>query len=320
MTLEFNVPEGCVFWEAFSKSTENTIKDRIIMLPIQIGNRFIRGIEINPHMQMAIIKDELKENWLQKGCTEKKVVMIAFQNVFKLKGDLLQSEATRNYLPLVRLTTVSSDYKILIPANIEMGSIIITVDAGYLKELLKLQDENSVFKKIISEDQPFLYEEVISPRIQDVAAELVETNIPKELCEFYLKVKTEELIYLLFSELLKQNDHPSRLINKADARKIYQVKDKILAAMDVPPNLSELAKFSGMSESKLQRLFKLIFDNSIYNYYQSYRMQAAASLIKEKVSISEAGYRLGFSNLSHFTRIFETHIGVKPKKYAIASR
>lgn len=72
-----------------------------------------------------------------------------------------------------------------------------------------------------------------------------------------------------------------------------------------------------MSESKLNRVFRQIFGNSIYNYYQNLRVNEAAYLIKEeKLSVSEAGYRLGFTNLSHFTRIFERHLGLKPKKYA----
>ncbi|QEH41201.1 AraC family transcriptional regulator [Chitinophaga sp. XS-30] len=78
-------------------------------------------------------------------------------------------------------------------------------------------------------------------------------------------------------------------------------------------------KFSGMSESKLKRLFKQIFGNRIYNYCQCFRMKEAAYLIKEeKLSVSEVGYRLGFSNLSHFSRLFETHIGLKPKKHSVS--
>jgi AraC-like DNA-binding protein len=47
------------------------------------------------------------------------------------------------------------------------------------------------------------------------------------------------------------------------------------------------------------------------------RMQEAARLLKEKrLTVSEVGYRLGFTNLSHFSRVFEEHIGMKPKKYS----
>ncbi|WP_052496011.1 helix-turn-helix domain-containing protein [Pedobacter lusitanus] len=121
----------------------------------------------------------------------------------------------------------------------------------------------------------------------------------------------------MFAELLKRQDATSQTLNTADVKRIYEVKDKILSDIDTPPVLSELVKLSGMSESKLKRLFKQIFGNSIYNYYQSFRMKKAAYLIKEEnLPVSEAGYLLGFSNLSHFSRLFEAHIGIKPKKYA----
>jgi AraC-like DNA-binding protein len=46
-------------------------------------------------------------------------------------------------------------------------------------------------------------------------------------------------------------------------------------------------------------------------------MQEAARLLQSKqFSVSEVGYQLGFSNLSHFSRTFEKHVGMKPKKYA----
>ncbi|UZJ63155.1 helix-turn-helix domain-containing protein [Sphingobacterium sp. KU25419] len=46
-------------------------------------------------------------------------------------------------------------------------------------------------------------------------------------------------------------------------------------------------------------------------------MQEAARLLREeRLSVSEVGYQLGFSNLGHFTKVFEAVIGVKPKKYS----
>jgi AraC-like DNA-binding protein len=72
-----------------------------------------------------------------------------------------------------------------------------------------------------------------------------------------------------------------------------------------------------MSPSKLKRLFKQVFGNSIFSYYQGFRMQEAARLLKEeKLSVSEVGCQLGFINLSHFSRVFKEHIGMKPKQYS----
>jgi AraC-like DNA-binding protein len=48
-------------------------------------------------------------------------------------------------------------------------------------------------------------------------------------------------------------------------------------------------------------------------------MQEAARLLKEQhLTVSEVGYRVGFTNLSHFSRVFERHLGLKPKKYSVA--
>ena len=72
-----------------------------------------------------------------------------------------------------------------------------------------------------------------------------------------------------------------------------------------------------MSPTKLKRLFKQIFGNNIFSYYQEFRMKEGARLLKEeKLSVSDVGYQLGFINLSHFSRVFNEHIGMKPKQYS----
>ena len=43
-------------------------------------------------------------------------------------------------------------------------------------------------------------------------------------------------------------------------------------------------------------------------------MMEAASLLNH-LSVSETGYKLGFINLSHFTRLFERHYQIKPKHF-----
>lgn len=81
--------------------------------------------------------------------------------------------------------------------------------------------------------------------------------------------------------------------------------------------IADLARFSGMSESKLNRLFKQVFGHTIYNYHQQQRIHEAACLIRSRwISVSEAGYESGFANLSHFNRIL-SGTSVSSQKYGM---
>ena len=81
--------------------------------------------------------------------------------------------------------------------------------------------------------------------------------------------------------------------------------------------MPKLAQLAGMSTSKLTDLYKQVFGDSIYTYYQKARMEEAGHLLRHKgYSVAETGHRLGFSNLSHFSRLFQKHYGTKPKRFA----
>ncbi|MCF0058805.1 helix-turn-helix transcriptional regulator [Dyadobacter sp. CY356] len=91
----------------------------------------------------------------------------------------------------------------------------------------------------------------------------------------------------------------------------------MLTDLATPPVINELAAYAHMSPTKLKRLFRQIFGNSIFNYYQEFRMKEAAFLLKrERLSVADVGYRMGFTNLSHFSKVFNEHIGMKPKQYS----
>ena len=115
----------------------------------------------------------------------------------------------------------------------------------------------------------------------------------------------------------KRDKQPLAALNGGDIQTIYQLKAQMLDRLDVPPVIADLAQSAHMSPTKLKRLFKQIFGDSIFRYYQAMRMQEAVRLLQaEKRSVSEVGYQLGFTNLSHFSRVFEEHMGLKPKKFS----
>jgi AraC-like DNA-binding protein len=105
-------------------------------------------------------------------------------------------------------------------------------------------------------------------------------------------------------------------LKEKDINAIYQVRDRIVSSLNRPGSIAELKQIAGMNEQKLRKIFTQVFGMGIYDYYQHLRMKEAARLLREEnLSVSEAGYQMGFENLGHFTRVFEKHIGKKPKKY-----
>jgi AraC-like DNA-binding protein len=147
--------------------------------------------------------------------------------------------------------------------------------------------------------------------------EIVTEKVDETFKLFFLRIKAEELICRLLMELEKRDEKHLYPLNIQDIQTVYSVKEQILEHPETPPVIKELAVYANMSPSKLKRLFRQIFGNSIFSYYQTFRMKEAARLLKEeKLSVSDVGYQLGFTNLSHFSRIFQEHIGMKPKQYS----
>lgn len=323
MELNITSAGGDSFLTNIANLIGSTVEDGLIRIPDELGSGSIRAYVINQNIRIMIRQYELKRDLnfkISPAKHNKEAVMIAFHNVFKLKEDaansLTASSAGAGLLPYVQVASSGISTDFFIPANTRMNSIIIGISVAYLQELLHPYQDHVLLQAITSITQPYLFEEIISPRIQDVAQEIVHLNLPTDLRLLFFKIKAEEMIYLLFLELLKRQDKNVQSLNIADVTALYKVKEKILSTIHTPPNLSELAVFAGMSTSKLGRLFNQVFGNSIYQYYQIFRMKEATYLLKESnLSVSEVGYRLGFSNLSHFTKIFEAHIGVKPKRF-----
>jgi AraC-like DNA-binding protein len=285
-----------------------------MIIPAQFGRGYLQAFDFNYGLRMMIRDYELNESLLvtkkAQHCFTESVILL-FQLPF-----LSNSENT-THLPSVQVFPGHVDAEILFPEMTVFKNIVIAVKVDYLKELLKVDWENGLLETITRSDHSFLFEALIPPSIEKITKEMLEPDVPVALHNFYFKVKAEELIYLLFAELFKRENTRVAALNIADINAVYKIRNSLLSRLDIPPDISELALQANFSKSKLARLFTQIFGTGIFQYYQTFRMQEAARLLKvNELSVSEIGYKMGFTNLSHFSRTFEKHFGMKPKKYS----
>ncbi|WP_299780606.1 hypothetical protein [uncultured Formosa sp.] len=131
-------------------------------------------------------------------------------------------------LPCAQVGKGELNFEILYSSHTHNHSIFMAIDSKNLKVLIGKQVEKSMLSTILESEQPLFFEELISPQIQRVALELVEKDIPEELSSFYNRLKAEEMICLLFTELLKRKNTTISALNELDVQKIYKIKDQIL--------------------------------------------------------------------------------------------
>ena len=306
---------------AFGEATGSVVTNGVLTIADTLGKGVIRGFDLSPSIRMMVHQYVLTEELIFRRMATKQErgnsLTITFQNVLHGHGTGGQSPASGYRLPSVQVTSADMDFETVFPAHTEINTIIIAVRLAYLNELVPAGSD-SVLQTLLAGTQPCVYEAISSPQIQDLAAQLLTATVPALLHDFYYKLKAEELIYLFLLEFIRRQHVPGPALRPADVTRMYALRDKLMADLSVLPNLPDLARFSGISESKMTRLFRQIFGSSIYDYYQTLRMHEAAYLIREQtLSIAEAGYRVGFSNLSHFSRLFEKHYGTTPKRFAM---
>jgi AraC-like DNA-binding protein len=295
------------------------VKNRRLEIPEKFGKGYCAGFVFNEHIRMLILNYELNENFVVKNPdinAPMRMILFKFQNVIP-KTETLSTGMQLKAIPSVLIATSSMNTDVVIPIHTNTVAINIEVDANYLNGLFDLSEKSPVLQSLLQNTQPLLFEQMIYPSLQKIVDEIVTESVDETFELFFLRIKAEELICRLLMELEKRDEKHLYALNIHDIQTIYKVKGQMLEHLETPPVINELAICANMSPSKLKRVFKQIFGNSIFSYYQEFRMKEAARLLKEeKLSVSDVGYQMGFTNLSHFSRVFKEHIGMKPKQYS----
>ncbi|MGQ8870386.1 helix-turn-helix domain-containing protein [Myroides sp. TSA_177.3] len=304
-----------VFTE-LAKYLDIQIEKGRIDIPSDKGVGYCIGYYLNENIRILITDYKLnKEISINNPelLSENKIILFKFQGI--LSDSTLEGKVKDIPRVLIATSRINTEDTIVIDCD---SSINIEIDANYLKNQLGREEHSPIIKGLLENNQPLLFEQLLYPDLSIILKEIMDSSVYESFELFYLKIKAEQIICSLLYQLEKRDNRYLYALNNYDIQTIYHIRDLILKNLTRAPQLKELVEISNMSLSKLQRLFKQVFGSTVFNYYQEFRIKEAARLLKEeKLSVSEVGYYLGFTNLSHFSQVFEKHIGVKPKKYTM---
>jgi AraC family transcriptional regulator len=99
-------------------------------------------------------------------------------------------------------------------------------------------------------------------------------------------------------------------------KRLQRVLEHIAAHIESGSSLSDLAETAGVSPHYFAELFKQSTGLSPHQYVLRSRVGLARELLRDsRVTVFEAAIRTGFSDQSHFSKIFRRMVGVLPSEY-----
>jgi len=167
-------------------------------------------------------------------------------------------------------------------------------------------------------DFPQLIKEPVSLDIIDIVNELAYTKKDLdesfEVCSMiHLKQLSYHLLELLLGQAKPRSDMSKRL---SEMKRIQVVLDYMNEHMSEDLNRKVLADLVNLSETRFHYVFKEIMGTSPVNYLMMQRMREAQKrLLVTEDSVSEIAQKVGFDNLSYFSKMFKSKFHVSPLQY-----
>ncbi|MDR6433347.1 AraC family transcriptional regulator [Brucella pseudogrignonensis] len=151
-----------------------------------------------------------------------------------------------------------------------------------------------------------------APALADRARLALSHPYNGQLGQLFLESNT---LYLV-TEIADQLKRQTKLVSKLGRRhydRVIEASDFLDRNLNNPPTSLEIARRVGMNITTLQANFKTVFGTTIFGYVRRQRLSIAQILMLEhKLTVAEAGRRVGYASPSAFAAAYKRQFGYSP--------
>ncbi len=220
----------------------------------------------------------------------------------EMRVDNRRSHSGRVSFPLCHYhgITLGFDLEIVVPT-------LKNFFGGFSVDLYELQ------KKYCDDKKPFVIHN--EPGIEHLFSELY--FVPQQIKADYYKVKALELLLYLDALQISSSKEERPYFYKSQVEKIKAIHSLITENIQEHYTMEELAERFQISLTGMKTCFKEIYGDSMYSYLRRYRMNIAATMLKQdsKKGIAEIAGAVGYESPSKFATAFRQVMGQTPMEY-----
>lgn len=148
--------------------------------------------------------------------------------------------------------------------------------------------------------------------VQTLGRQMLLCRLQGGMRNLYLSGKALELTATVMDGLQHPHAPQAAPLNTRDSERLQQARELLLAQLQTPPTLPELARQIGINVSKLTSGFRQLFGCSVYAFVREQRLQLAYRMLADgAISVADAAHACGYTD-SHFTKVFRSRFGSAP--------
>jgi AraC-like DNA-binding protein len=199
--------------------------------------------------------------------------------------------------------------------NINVGKIdTIKFRVTEKSKYIYIQLTESYFNKIAGREfsnntLPFK-KEPITTEISLILQHLVSHKYEGRVKRLFLEARIFELIIIYINQ---KQEKQTVSLKEEDVHKIMLAKQLVEHDLQKPNSLMELSRKAGINDYKLKKGFKELTGHTVFGYLYKIRMEKAHYFLsKEKKTVNEVAFLVGYKNAQHFIVAFKKQYHILP--------
>jgi len=319
MTITLTMKED---WELWAEANQNSPQapekepfEIISQMPKQLGKGYLRDIEVHPDLWLTIWDCEYHDDVLYKipewDHPLQFCVLLSGKVIDEYGGQSGEGYTCISGSGIQRKMLTKSPKFRQVGVDIHMPPNLLATffpdETGEIPQQLRLLAKGNDW-------QTLLYPETTAA-IQGVAQQIVNCPFQGITKRMYLQGKVLELMALQLAPILSTQDglQPEPRLKTDTIARIHLAREILVARLENPPSLLELAQSVGVSDRTLQRGFKEMFGKTAFSYLTEKRMESAEQLLRQgNITITEVAHRVGYSEPRRFAEAFKRRFGITP--------
>lgn len=202
----------------------------------------------------------------------------------------------------------------------DFSGISMHIDLDRMKDFVNPTWKDQIIKELEELLDNIFNNDILTidktPCIIKVIVEEIK-NIPLQNMIDLMKIKAKAMEFLIASLQYKINTFSNECnLIKEEIDIIYKGENILLKNLQNPPSVNDLAKELNITVYKLQKGFKGILGNTVYEHIKRLRMEKSKELLKNTgMPIICIASEVGYENPSKFSSVFKSYMNMTPSEY-----